>query len=310
MSVFLDIVLPVFVLLGLGYAAAALDLFDAAATRALSRFVFQFALPVMLFSSLAAQGKPAGFAPAYLVAFFAGAAVCALLTALIAPRLGPIERRGRAIAGFSSAYGNVVLIGIPLVLTAFGEAASLPLFLLVTFHGPIMMTLVTVLLEAGGDGGERRSLLIGTLKGLAANPILIGLVGGILFGATGLELPKTIAASAELLGRAALPTALFAMGASLRGYRIRGALPLAFTMVGLKLVLHPFIVWLLVDHVFRLDSPWSDVAIVLAAMPTGINAYLFAARYQSGEAEAASAVLISTALSLVSVSVILTLRLG
>ncbi|MCB1991393.1 MAG: AEC family transporter, partial [Geminicoccaceae bacterium] len=86
--------------------------------------------------------------------------------------------------------------------------------------------------------------------------------------------------------------------------------PLAFTMVGLKLVLHPFIVWLLVDHVFRLDSPWSDVAIVLAAMPTGINAYLFAARYQSGEAEAASAVLISTALSLVSVSVILTLRLG
>lgn len=310
MSVFLDIVLPVFALLGIGYAAAALDLFDAAATRALSRFVFQFALPVMLFSSLAKQGAPAGFAPGYLLAFFAGAAASACLTALIAPRLGPIERRGRVIAGFSSAYGNVILLGIPLVLTAFGDEASLPLFVLVTFHGPILMTIVTVLLEAGGDGTERKNLLLGTAKGLVANPILIGLVGGILFGATGLELPKTVAASAELLGRAALPTALFAMGASLRGYRIRGALPLAFTMVGLKLVLQPLIVWLLVDHVFRLASPWSDIAIVLAAMPTGINAYLFAARYQSGEAEAATAILISTALSLVSVSVILTLRLG
>ena len=310
MSVFLDIVLPVFALIGLGYAAAALGLFDAAATRALSGFVFQFALPVMLFSSLAAQGKPAGFAPSYLVAFFVGAVASAALTALIAPRLKPLERRGRIIAGFSSAYGNVILLGIPLVLTAFSEAASLPLFVLVTFHGPILMTAVTVLLEAGGDGAERRNLLLDTARGLLTNPILIGLVAGIAFGATGLELPKPVSASAELLGQAALPTALFAMGASLRGYRIRGALPLAFTMVGLKLVVQPAIVWILVDHVFHLEPPWSDVAIVLAGMPSGINAYLFAARYRSGEAEAATAILISTALSLVSVSVILSLRLG
>jgi malonate transporter and related proteins len=118
-----------------------------------------------------------------------------------------------------------------------------------------------------------------------------------------------VASTAALLGEAALPAALFAMGASLASYQIRGALGLALGLVGLKTVLQPLVVWLLVDHVLRIASPWSDTAILLAAMPTGINAYLFATRYRTGEAEAATAILLSTALSLVPVSIILALRL-
>jgi malonate transporter and related proteins len=107
-----------------------------------------------------------------------------------------------------------------------------------------------------------------------------------------------------------LPAALFAMGASLAGYQVRGAIGLAVGLVALKTVLQPLVVWLLVDHVFLIARPWSDTAILLAAMPTGVNAYLFAARYRSGEAEAATAILLSTAFSVVTVSAILALRLG
>jgi malonate transporter and related proteins len=308
LSAFLDIVLPVFALIGIGYAAAVLGFFDANATRALSRFVFQFALPVMLFSSLAAQGRPAQFEVRYLLAYFIGVAVAAALGALLARRGHGFGAQVPVVAGFSACYGNVILLGVPLVLTALGEAATLPLFALISVHGPIMMTLVTILLERGqGDltlGGRLRA----TAKGLASNPILIGLVAGVAVGASGYALPGPVATSAALLGQAALPAALFAMGASLAGYQIRGALGLALTLVALKTVLQPLVVWLLVDHVFAIASPWSDTAILLAAMPTGVNAYLFAVRYRTGEAEAATTIVLSTAASLVTVSVILALR--
>lgn len=311
LNAFVDVVLPVFALLGIGYAAAMLRVFDETATRALSRFVFQFALPLMLFSSLARQGRPADFAPGYLVAFFAGVAVAGLAGGLLAGSLGRNMPRERIIVGFTACYGNVILLGIPLVLQAFGEAASLPLFVLVTFHGPILMTAVTILLErAETADGRRGGRLLAIGKGIFGNPILLGLFAGIAVGVSGLAVPEPVMATAELLGRAGLPTALFAMGASLAVYRIRGALGLAMLIVGLKTILQPLIVWLLVDHVFAIASPWSDVAIVLAAMPSGVNAYLFATRYRSGEAEAATAILISTAFSLLTVSLILGLRLG
>ena len=310
MSAFVDIVLPVFALLGIGYAAARLGYFDETATRALSRFVFQFALPVMLFSNLAQQGRPAEFEVRYLLAYFLGVAVSAGMAALLAGSRGKPGAQVAVVAGFSACYGNVVLLGIPLVLTALGEAATLPLFALVSVHGPIMMTLVTILLERGRTDVQAGARLLATIKGLFSNPILIGLLLGIAVGASGFGLPGPVAASADLLGQAALPAALFAMGASLAGYRIRGALWLSLGLVGLKTVLQPLVVWLLVDHVFAIASPWSDTAILLAAMPTGVNAYLFAVRYRTGEAEAATAILLSTAASLVTVSVILALRLG
>jgi predicted permease len=309
MSAFIDIVLPVFALIGIGYAAARLGFFDETATRALSRFVFQFALPVMLFSSLAAQGRPAEFDARYLLAYFLGVAVSAGSAALLARSRGRSGAEVAVVAGFSACYGNVVLLGIPLVLTALGDAATLPLFALVSVHGPIMMTLVTILLERGRPDLTPAARLVTTAKGLLTNPILIGMLSGLAVGVSGLAVPGPVASTAALLGEAALPAALFAMGASLAGYQIRGALGLALGLVGLKTVLQPVVVWFLVDHVLRIPSPWSDTAILLAAMPTGINAYLFATRYRTGEAEAATAILLSTALSLVPVSVILALRL-
>ena len=309
MSAFIDIVLPVFALIGVGYAAARLGFFDETATRALSRFVFHFALPVMLFSSLAAQGRPAAFEVGYLLAYFLGAAIAAATAALLARSRDGTAPRVSIVAGFSAAYGNVILLGIPLVLTALGPDASLPLFALVSVHGPIMMTLVTILLERGRGDLTPGARLRATGAGLVTNPILVGLLLGLAVGSSGWTLPTPIAASTALLGQAALPAALFAMGASLAGYAIRGALGLALSIVGLKTVLQPLVVWLLVDFAFAIESPWSDTAILLAAMPTGVNAYLFAIRYRTGEAEAATAILLSTAASLVTVSVILALRL-
>ena len=102
-----------------------------------------------------------------------------------------------------------------------------------------------------------------------------------------------------------MPCALFSVGASLRAYRLKGALPPAALMVALKLVAHPLIVWALVSFVFAVPPLWAKVAVLLAALPVGVNVYLFAVRYDAGQAESASAILLSSVLSVATLPLVL-----
>lgn len=289
-----------------GYAATFTRVFDRAAANALASFVFYFAIPVMMFRNMATTVLPETIAWGYLIAYFLGAAIVfgiGMMSARIAFG-GSFERQ--AIIGFGSAFGNSVLLGIPLVLTTFGDRASLPLFLLLAFHSTVLFTAITVILEAGRGGAEAlRAVPLRALKGLLGNPIIWGMAGGIGFSLLGLRLPDPIDRWAVLLAGAAVPCALFSVGASLRGYRIVGALRPALVMVALKLVGYPFVVWLLVSLAFDVPPLWAQVVILMAALPVGVNVYVFATRYDAGQAESAAAILISNVLSVITLPLIL-----
>jgi malonate transporter and related proteins len=289
-----------------GYAATFTRVFDRAAANALASFVFYFAIPVMMFRNMATTVLPETIAWGYLIAYFLGAAIVfgiGMMSARIAFG-GSFERQ--AIIGFGSAFGNSVLLGIPLVLTTFGDRASLPLFLLLAFHSTVLFTAITVILEAGRGGAEAlRAVPLRALKGLLGNPIIWGMAGGIGFSLLGLRLPDPIDRWAVLLAGAAVPCALFSVGASLRGYRIVGALRPALVMVALKLVGYPFVVWLLVSLAFDVPPLWAQVLILMAALPVGVNVYVFATRYDAGQAESAAAILISNVLSVITLPLIL-----
>ncbi len=128
---------------------------------------------------------------------------------------------------------------------------------------------------------------------------------GGFFCQGGLELPKPADTFARLLGGAAGPSALFALGASLSDRRIAGNVGESLAMVGFKLVVHPAIVWLLAVYVFSLDPLWVAVATVTAALPIGANVFIVAQKYDRYVARTTSATLISTALSMVTVAVLL-----
>jgi malonate transporter len=192
------------------------------------------------------------------------------------------------------------------VLTVLGDAASFPLFLIVSFHSLVMFTTITVLMEASEGGGRRlRSLPLAILKGVAGNPIIVGLVLGLAVNRLGLGLPPVVDGFTALLGGAAIPAALFATGAALRQFSFRGALPAASLVVVVKGLVHPLLVWVTCVHVFALEPLWTAVAVVLAATPVGVNAYVFATRYQAAEGATATAVAVSTALSMVTVTIAL-----
>lgn len=268
--------------------------------------MFNFAIPVMLFRAMAQMDGPAAGAGDLLLAFYIATATVFVCGILIT-RFGLGRPAGEAtILGFAGAYGNTVLIGIPVVLTVFGEAGAFPAFLIISLHSLLFFTLVTVLMElAGSANGELRHLPGRILKSIAFNPIIIGLVLGLAVNRSGLVLPVVVDSFAELLGRAAIPCALFATGAALRSFSIQGALPLASLLVVLKGVVHPMATLAVCTLLFDLPPAWVAVAVVMGATPVGVNPYLFASRYRVGEAECATAIALSTPLAVVTITLAL-----
>lgn len=302
----LDIVLPVFGLLAFGYAATFTPVFDAEANRALASFVFWFAIPVLLFRSVAAQPLPDAIPWGYLIAFYGAALLVLAGAALAARRLLGMPALPAAIVGFGAGYGNVVLLGTPLVLAAFGPAGTLPFFLLLAFHSILLMTVGTGLIEIArgrrvGALATARQVVLGIVR----NPIPMSLLAGLAFQAAGLALPAAVDRWAALLGAAAGPCALFSVGASLRAYRVAGAIRPALLMVALKMALHPLLVWVATRWLLDVPPLWAAVAVVTAALPCGVNGYLFAQRYAAAEAETAAAVLLATLLSVVTLTLLL-----
>ena len=219
------------------------------------------------------------------------------------------DANGGVIAGVSAGYSNLVLICIPLTYTAFGEAGTVPLFLIIVVHLPVMMTVSTILF-ARADGAPQT--LAGFARKIAVNlvrnPVIIGMFGGLAWRFTGLELGTgTVSTVITQLGLAAVPCALFSMGMSLKKYGIRGNIGPGAAVTALKLFLLPLVVWLMAEFVMDLPPLWVAVAVLGAANPTGINAYLFANHFGTGHGIAANSITLSTGLAVVTIGIWLTI---
>ena len=147
-----------------------------------------------------------------------------------------------------------------------------------------------------------RAHLATVSKELVKNPISASLLGGALINFAGIPIYQPMMGVLELVSRAGIPAALIALGAGLNRYEIRGEIPMALSITGIKLVVLPAIVWFLTFVVFDMDIVWSQTAVLLSCMPVGISVYVFSIRYHTCENLAASAIVISCLLSIFSIS--------
>jgi malonate transporter len=308
LDIVVDIILPVFGILIFAYAVARVGLFGVAATAALSNFVFNFALPAMLFRTLSATAMPEHFAWGLIFSYYGGVVAVFALAMAIGGAVFGHKLDGQGVLGMTAGYANLVLIGIPLVLTALGEQGAVPLFLIVGLNSLVLYSTATIVIETGRGSGEGLARLpINVGRGLVTNPIVMSMVLGFGCGLLGWRLPGPIDTLFKTFGTAAAPCALFAMGATLAQYRIAGNIAESLTLVALKLVVHPLIVLVLATYVFELEPLYRLVAVVLAGMPSGVNSFLFASRYDTGVATATTSIFLSTGLSMVTLTVILAL---
>ncbi len=290
---------PVFGSVALGYAAARGGLLNAATGTALVRFVYWLAIPALLFRSLARAELPAAMPWSLLAAFYLPSLALFVAGAMLVTRLPGWRRKDHGAAGMAASYSNMVLLGFPLVLAACGDHATVPLFILLAAQSPLMFPLATWLLEGGANSGGRawRALL---------NPVVAALLLGAGFNLSGAVLAPTFDSLFELLGRAAPGCALVALGCSLAGYRLRGRYTDVVVLVVMKNFLHPFLVWLSCTAL-GVTTEWRAVAVLLAAMPSGVNAFIFASRYDAAPEAVSRTIVVSTLVSALTASALLAL---
>lgn len=289
----LSIVLPVFGLIALGYGARRAKLVLDRTGDGLSDYVFTIAVPALIFKTLTSADLPASQPWGYWLAYFSAVIVVWSLAMLIGHRVFKLARMDNIITGFSAAQANTVMVGIPLILEAYGKPGAVPLFLLIAIHLPIMMTAATIMAEKGQAHWKRM------IRQLLLHPILLAIFISTAFRLSGMAVPGAIKTIIDMLGASAIPCALFAMGIALYRYGIGEDFKIAASITALKLILHPLLVYIFAFHIFAMPPVWAGVAVLFAASPVGVNAYLFAERYRAGMRIASSAIALSTALSVI-----------
>ncbi|MDO5621875.1 MAG: AEC family transporter [Paracoccus sp. (in: a-proteobacteria)] len=306
MSILFDVILPVFLVIGFGYAVSWKGWFGASATDGVMAFAQNFAVPCLLFRSMANLDLGAEFHFGLLGSFYAGALACFGIGWWAALRLFKRSPEEAAAIGFACLFSNSLLLGVPITQRAYGEAALAGNFMIIALHSPLLYTFGITVMEftrARGMNISAGRVMLRALKGVLRTPLVIGILSGIamnLAQQAGLVMPEGFWGAVNMMAQAALPAALFGLGGVLFRYKPEGEIGAIAMVCALSLLLHPAITFGL-THLLGVNVAGTRSAVMTAAMAPGVNAYLFANMYGVARRVAASSVLVATALSMLSV---------
>ena len=299
----LNISIPFFALIFLGFGAHAIGFIDAAGARTMSRFAFYVTLPPYMFLKVSASEPSSILNWDFVWRYESGTIIMYLTAAAIGHWLFRLKRLESGIFGLNVAYPNYGYMGIPLAILAFGDAAALPMALIL-FADTIVLLALTSCFVAGNDGGQTESVKRIAIT-MVSNPLVLAVMAGLLFSASGLPLPKIPQQFGSLLAGAAAPVALFALGATLFGQPVRAAAAEVTAISLLKLIVHPLLVALFFLGIPGQDPLWIKVAILSSCLPVAANVFMLANHYSAYTGRTASAILVSTIFASTTVPVFL-----
>ena len=310
MNAVLTIALPFFALIFTGMLAGRTRLMPGETISGLNTFVFFFALPALLFSSIADAPVEDLRDPALFLAWLLPGLVLFGITYWLAGLVFGGGAGKRAIQALAASFANVGFVGLPLVIAALGTGATPAAAVVIVVDTAILIGVATAVIEVdrGGRGGLGRAVRTATL-GVVRNPLIVASVLGVGVSVATVPLPEPVFAYLELLGSAAGPAALFALGATLARQPLGEQAVETGLLVVLKLVVHPLLVW---GATVMLGVPPVGQAalIIMASLPVAANVYVLAQRYQVNVSGASSVILVSTVFAVATVSLVLHLLLS
>jgi malonate transporter len=305
------VVLPIFALIFLGFGCRRADVLGPHATTELNRFVVYLALPALLFDIMAHSRWATLDQPAFAAVFTLSTFIVFGLTVLLR-RQGARHLADVSIDGLNAGYGNTGFIGFPLSLIVFGRGMLGLTTVAAIITVCLLFAVAIVLIEVGLQTEARPAhLLLKVGRSLIRNPLLVAPVLGAAWAGTGLSIPASAETFFRLLGEAASPCALVALGLFLgerraapvsTGRAVEGGVSGSLLLVGLKLILQPVLAWVLATQVFRLAPALTHLVVVLAALPTGTGPFMLAEFYGREATITARSILLSTIGSMVTVS--------
>jgi len=287
--------LPFFALIGLGYAAGRTGFFPDEATGWLTKFVFYFALSAMIFRFAANLSLGEVLTREFVLAYLSATVVVYLFVTVVAL----VRGRGleeAAVEAQCGVIGNVGFLGLPMLAMLLGEAAIGPVMVVLAIDVTVFGSLIVILITARRDGRVSVRILWSVVKGLAQNPMIMSLVAGLAWSALALPIPGPFAEFLAILGAAATPGALFAIGASLAS-KSAERMGVALWLSTSKLVFHPAAVAVAALVIFPVEPYAAGVMIAAAALPVAGNVFILAQHYGVAPKRVSASILVSTVLS-------------
>lgn len=310
MQTLLDVILPVFLVIGFGYVAVWRGLFPVSGIDGIMRFAQGFAIPCLLFKAIAELDLGASFDPRLLVSFYSGATLCFFAGIFGARLLFNRDWEDCVAIGFCCLFSNSLLLGLPITERAYGADALTGNFAIIAIHSPFCYGLGITAMEITRNRGKSPLMMArGVARAMFRNALVIAILLGFVVNVASIPIPGVMDEALSLIIRAALPAALFALGGVLFQYKPEGDLRTIGMVCVIALVVHPALVWG-IGTGLSLPSDGFRSAVLTAAMAPGFNAYIFADMYGRARRVAASSVLLATLGSIVTVWVWLILLGG
>ena len=303
MTAIINVVLPIFAIMLAGFLAGRFGILGEASSEALNRFVYYGALPALFFVSMSRVSTGEALNWSFIAALGGGALATFVLGIAVAAFAFPNRLGALGLHGMSAIFSNSGYMGIPLLITAFGEAGKLPAILGAMMTGVVILPICVVIIELDmGRGGGPLAILRHVFMAVARNPLVLSAGAGLLVSVVGLPLPQPIATFCNIMGAAAGPCALFAIGLFIVGRSLRAGPVEVGWMVALKLAVQPAITWWLAFKVLTMPPVWAASAVILAALPTGALVFVLAQQYDIYLQRSTAAIVISTVLSVLTLS--------
>ncbi|WP_285731709.1 AEC family transporter [Nocardiopsis sp. ATB16-24] len=319
----LSTMIPLFVIVLIGYLASYSEHFRGNAQKAVNDFVFYIALPALLFSAVAGSDLSEGISWSFIAANLTILVLGSVLGLLLGAFLFRYPMPRALTTSMLSGYGNVAYLGVPLLVTAVGAQAALPVALGQLLHNMFFMVLyplcATLAVQrrrvmetvpsprqeaTAPPPAPAESTGRAIFRSVVLNPVSLSVVLGLLFALVGWRLPGPAADTIDMLAGAAAPGALFAVGLTLRRAvsALREgsvAIPELGCTVVVKLAIMPLIAVALVTVVFPMPPVWAFTTVVMCGLPNAATAYVLAQQKESGAQQAAASVVVTSALSLI-----------
>lgn len=300
----LNIILPVFLIIALGYILARIKFVSEDAVKAINLFAQGVAIPALLFLAAATTDLSILLDYRLLLAYYIPATIV-FGVGTVAARLMFSRRPGEAVAvGFIGLFSNSVLLGLSIVERALGDAGLAINYALIAFHAPFCYLLgISVMEVTIAEGRSGMATVRAVIRSIFSNNLTAAIIAGFAVNLTGLSLPTVAFDALEMLKEAALPTAVFALGGTLARYSITRNMPEIALISLIKLALFPALVWASCTYLFGITGVERAAAVIMSAMAPGVNAYVFAAMYDRALATAAGSIVFATTVSIFSASI-------
>ncbi|MEH6578944.1 MAG: AEC family transporter [Amphritea sp.] len=306
MQLLFNIVIPVFMLIGLGWFSRKVDLLKEESATALNQYVFYIAVPPLMFLSTARVDIETVLHWEFISAYLGGsliAVICAFLGWRWLKMQSPLDW---TVIALNAVWANTVYMGVPIFFFMFGERGALPVVIATLATNLLFIFALAVMSELQSSKGnvlqKLRSLM---MQALLKNPVMMAPLFGMAVSVAGITLPVALLTPLEMLAPTAAPVALFALGISLYGLPVKGAgLELGWLSF-IKLVVHPVAVYLMVVWVFDLEPFWAASAILMAALPTGAMVFVLAQQYRTRVTLSSATILVTTLGSILTLALLL-----